>query len=110
MLIVTTENISGRRIEKVIGLVFGVSVRSRNAIGDWLGGFKTILGGKQSGYADMITQNRIDAMKDMIEHAKQHGANAIIMSRFDSNEFGGGRGHALSEVIAYGTAVIVREE
>lgn len=109
MLIVTTENVPGHQIERTIGLVFGVSVRSRSAIGDWLGGFKTIFGGQQAGYADMINQNRIDAMKDMVEHAKQHGANGVIAARFDSNEFGGGRGHAMSEVVAYGTAVVLRK-
>lgn len=109
MLIVTTENVPGYEIERTIGLVFGVSVRSRSAVGDWLGGFKTILGGKQDGYEEMINQNRVDAMKDMVEHAKQHGANGIIAARFDSNEFGGGRGHAMSEVVAYGTAVVLRK-
>lgn len=110
MIIVTTENIQGAKIERVVGLVFGVSVRSRNVIGDWLGNFKATFGGKQPGYAAMITENRIDAMKDMIEHAEQHGANAIIAVRFDSNEFGGGRGHAMSEVVCYGTAAVVRND
>ncbi len=110
MIIVTTETVQGMRIQKVIGLVFGVSVRSRNVIGDMMGNFKAMFGGKQAGYASMITDNRIDAMQDMIAHAKEHGANAVIVSRFDSNEFGGGKGHAMSEVVCYGTAVILHPE
>jgi uncharacterized protein YbjQ (UPF0145 family) len=110
MLIVTTENVRGYRVAKVIGLVFGVSVRSRSFFGDMLGSIKAALGGRQAGYVKMISENRTEAVKDMIWHAERVGANAIVMARFDSNEFGAGRGHAMNEVVAYGTAVVLKEE
>ena len=109
MLIVTTENVPGYKTDEVIGLVFGVSVRGRNFIGDMLGSIKAALGGRQAGYVKMITENRSEAVKDMIWHAEKMGANAIVMARFDSNEFGAGRGHAMNEVVAYGTAVVIRK-
>ncbi len=105
LLVSTTENISGYRITEVLGTVFGVSVRSRSIVGNFLGNLRATLGGSQEGYVKMVIQSREEAMDKMVMQAKDIGANAIIMMRFDSGEFDAGQGQAMNEVIAYGTAV-----
>ncbi len=104
-LISTTESVSGYRVTEVLGTVFGVSVRSRSIVGNFLGNLRAAIGGSQEGYVKMVTQSREEAINKMAEQAKNIGANAIIMMRFDSGEFDAGQGQAMNEVIAYGTAV-----
>ncbi len=108
-LIVTTESIPGYRVTGILGTVFGVSVRSRSIVGNFLGNLSAILGGSQEGYVKMVTQSREDAIERMAAQAKSIGANAIIMMRFDSGEFDAGQGQAMNEVIAYGTAVKIEQ-
>ncbi len=107
LMITTTEQIVGFKIVKVIGAVFGVSVRSRSAAGNWMGNIRAMFGGSQTGYAKMIAQNRQDAIENMVQHAKDLGANAIIIMRFDSSQFDSGKGEAMNETTAYGTAVVI---
>lgn len=109
MLVATTENVPGYRVTKFNGAVFGVSVRSRSAFGNWLGGMKAAMGGHQGGYATMIEDARREAIADMIRSAEEIGANAVVMMRFDTSEFGAGKGQAMNEVVAYGTAVFVEK-
>jgi len=107
MIVVTTEAIPGYRVTKTIGAVFGVSVRSRNALGNMAGNLRAIFGGSQDGFANMITQTRDQALENMIKHARSLSANAVIMMRFDSSQFDIGQGASMNEVTAYGTAVVV---
>ena len=109
VLVVTTENVPGYRVVKVIGAVFGVSVRSRNVLGNALGSIRAVFGGHQGGYAKLVSANRDAAVVDMIAQAASAGANAIVMTRFDSGEFAAGRGQAMNEVVAYGTAVVLEK-
>lgn len=106
MLVVTTENIAGHRIDRVLGQVFGVTVRSRGIGGNIAASFRSIFGGEIKEYTEMIEDARKAAIDRMINNAHAMGANAIVMMRFDSGEIG----QNMSEIVAYGTAVIVDRE
>lgn len=110
MIVVTTEHVPGYRVERTIGIVSGASVRSRNFLGDMLGSLKSAFGGRQEGYTRMVNENREDALEILKKNAAALGANAIVAARFDSNNLGGGDMDALSEVVAYGTAVVLTKE
>ncbi|WP_308165068.1 heavy metal-binding domain-containing protein [Acidithiobacillus ferrooxidans] len=82
-------------------------MRSRNIVGNFLGGVHAIFGGKQAEYLKMIAQTRDDALEQLAEHARSLGVNAVLKMLFDSGEFDIGQGQAMNEVTAYGTAVVV---
>lgn len=105
MIIVTTEQIPNYRIKEVKGTVFGLTVRSRGIGSDFLASLKGIVGGEISEYTGMLEEARKQAMHRLVMNAKKWGANAIIMLRFDSGEIG----QNMSEIVAYGTAVIVEK-
>jgi len=105
MIIVTTENIHGYQMEKVIGQVFGLVVRSRGIGGNITAAFRSLAGGEIKEYTEMLEDARKNAIDRMVQNAHGMGANAIVMMRFDSSEIG----QTMSEIIAYGTAVVVRE-
>lgn len=107
VLILTINDCPGMRIVRVIGPVYGTGVRSRNIVGNFLGGVRAVFGGKQTGYLKMIAQTRDNALEQLTEHARSLGANAVLGMRFDSGEFDAGQGQAMNEVTAYGTAVVV---
>ena len=105
ILITTSSSLEGYRVKKQLGLVRGITVRSRSIIGNIAGGFMTIFGGRSSIYTELCENSREEAYQLMISHAKEMGANAIINMRYESNEVMSG----LTEVLAYGTAVAVEE-
>lgn len=105
MLAVTTENIEGYKIVEVKGSVFGLIVRSRGLGGDIMAGLKSLVGGEIKQYTSMLEDSRKEALDRMIKNAHQMGANAIIMMRYDSGEIG----KNMSEIVAYGTAVVVEK-
>ncbi|SFL23185.1 Uncharacterized conserved protein YbjQ, UPF0145 family [Paenibacillus sp. 1_12] len=105
MLVVTTENISGYRINQVLGHTFGVIVRSRGLGGNITASIRSLFGGEIKEYTEMIEDARKSAIDRMIQNAHSMGANAIVMMRFDSGEIG----QTMSEIVAYGTAVIVEK-
>ncbi len=105
MLIVTTENIANYKIIETKGPVFGITVRARGVGKDIVASFKGLLGGEISQYTEMLEDARKQAIDRMVENARAMGANAVTMMRFDSGEIG----QNMSEIIAYGTAVIVEE-
>ena len=104
MLVATTNDLAGYRIVRHVGLVRGITVRSRSVLGNLAGGIQSIFGGKLSVYVDLAETARQEALDHMIEHATQAGANAIIAMHYDANEIMDG----ITEVLAYGTAVIVQ--
>ena len=104
-LITTSTSLEGYRITKQLGLVRGITVRSRSIVGNLSGGFMAIFGGKSTIYTELCENAREEALQLMIVHAQQLGANAIISMRYDANEVMNG----LTEVLAYGTAVEVEE-
>lgn len=105
MIIVTTENVPNYKTVEVKGPVFGLTVRARGIGNDILAGLKGLIGGEVSQYTEMLEDARKHALDRMVKNAQLMGANAIIMMRFDSGEIG----NNMSEIVAYGTAVIVEE-
>ena len=103
MLIVTTNDAPGYRVVRTLGLVRGITVRSRNAISDMVGGLQSMLGGRVETYVRLAETSRAEALQEMVEHARAMGANAVIGMRYEANEIMEG----VTEVLAYGTAVEV---
>jgi uncharacterized protein YbjQ (UPF0145 family) len=99
MLVSTTFDIPGHRIVRHVGLARGITVRSRNALGNIAGGFQSIFGGKLSVFVSLAETARQEAY----EHMCQHAAEAIVGMRYDANEIMEG----ITEVLAYGTGVVV---
>jgi uncharacterized protein YbjQ (UPF0145 family) len=103
MLVVTTENVAGHRVRETKGQVFGVVVRSRGLGGNIMAGLRSLAGGEIIEYTQMLEEARRHAVDRMVKNATLMHANAIVMMRFDSSEIG----QTMSEIVAYGTAVII---
>ncbi len=103
MLIVTTNDVPGYRVTQTLGLVRGITVRSRNVISDAIGGLQSMLGGRVGAYVKLAEASRAEALQELIAHAEGMGANAVIAMRYEANEIMEG----VTEVLAYGTAVTV---
>jgi uncharacterized protein YbjQ (UPF0145 family) len=103
MIIVTTENISGYKVKEVKGEVFGLVVRSRGLGGNIMASLRSMFGGEIHEYTSMLEDARKQAIDRLVANAAAMGANAVVMMRFDSSEIG----QYMSEVVAYGTAVII---
>jgi len=99
----TAFSISGYRIVKELGIVRGLTVRTRGIGGRFQAGVSAIVGGKVDAFIDMCEQARSEALQHMIDHARAMGANAVIGMRYDTTEIAEG----MDEVLAYGTAVVV---
>ncbi len=106
IIIVTTENVANHKVKEVLGPVFGLTVRARGIGKDIVASLKGLVGGEINQYTEMLEDARKQAMDRMVESARAMGANAIIMMRFDSGEIG----QNMSEIVAYGTAVIIEKE
>ena len=104
-LITTANNLEGYHIIKHLGVVRGITVRSRSLLGNIGGGVQSLFGGKLSIYVELCEKTRAEAYQLMIQHANEQGANAIINMRYDANEVMQG----ITEVLAYGTAVVVEK-
>jgi uncharacterized protein YbjQ (UPF0145 family) len=105
-LITTATSLEGYKIVKHLGVVRGITVRSRSVLGNLAGGLQSIFGGKLSIYVELCEKARQEAFEYLIQHADYAGANAIIGMRYDANEVMDG----ITEVLAYGTAVVVEKE
>jgi uncharacterized protein YbjQ (UPF0145 family) len=103
MLVVTTENVAGHRVRETKGQVFGVVVRSRGLGGNIMAGLRSLAGGEIVEYTQMLEEARRHAVDRMVKNATLMHANAVVMMRFDSSEMG----QTMSEVVAYGTAVVI---
>ncbi|MFC1543619.1 YbjQ family protein [Candidatus Neomarinimicrobiota bacterium] len=102
----TSFDIQGHRIIKVLGVVRGITVRSRSIFGTFGGFLQTIVGGNITLFTKLCEDTRTEAFKMMAEHAEELGANGIIAIRYDAAEVMGG----VTEVLCYGTAVVVEQE
>ena len=102
-LVTTTFDLPGHRTVRTLGLVRGVIVRSRSVVGNIGAALQSLVGGNITLYTELAENAREDAYRLMIEHAAERGANAIVGVRYDANEIADG----ITEVLAYGTAVIV---
>ena len=105
MLVSTLENVPGKRVVKVIGLVKGNTVRARHLGHDLMAGLKNVVGGEIDDYTKMIAESREQAVDRMIAQARQNGANAVVGVRFATCEM---MEHA-AEILAYGTAVLLED-
>ena len=103
MLVTTTNDIEGHRIARYLGLVRGLTVRSRSVIGNIGAGIQSLFGGNITIYTDLAEKAREEAFNLMVQHAASAGANAVVAMRYDANEIADG----ITEVLAYGTAVTV---
>lgn len=104
VLVSTMNDLPGYTAEKVFGEVFGLTVRSRDFGSNFTASFRSLGGGEVPEYTQMLAESRHVAVMRMCQMAHQMGANAILAMRFDCNEIA----QTMSEVAAYGTAVIVR--
>jgi uncharacterized protein YbjQ (UPF0145 family) len=104
-LVTTAFTLDGYRIVKNIGIVRGITVRSRSIIGNIGAGIQTLFGGNISLLQELCERTRQDAYVILMQHASAMGANAIIGMRYDANEVLSG----VTEVLAYGTAVVVEK-
>jgi uncharacterized protein YbjQ (UPF0145 family) len=102
-MVTTAFELPGYRIVQNLGVVRGIVVRSRNIISNIGASLQTIVGGNIKAWTQLCEQTRADAFDIMIQHASELGANAIIAARYDANEIGSNA----TEVLAYGTAVVV---
>jgi len=103
MMTTTTPFIAGWRVSETKGQVFGLVVRSRGLAGNLAAGLRSIVGGEIHEYTELLEDTRRQAVDRMVQNAALMGANAILSMRFDSSEIG----QTMSEIVAYGTAVVV---
>jgi uncharacterized protein YbjQ (UPF0145 family) len=103
LIIVTTPFVSGYRVTRVIGLTFGLIVRSRGLGQNVWAFFRALGGGEIKVYTRLLETVRHQAMERLAAHAKSLGANAVVGAGFDTSEIGG----IMTEVLAFGTAVVV---
>lgn len=102
-MVTTALEIPGYKITKNLGLVRGIIVRSRSIFGNIGAAFQSLAGGNITIYTELCEKTRNDAYELMMQHAQELGGNAIISMRYESNEVMQG----VTEVLAYGTAVVV---
>jgi uncharacterized protein YbjQ (UPF0145 family) len=102
-MVTSTNELPGYRIVRNFGIVRGITVRSRSVLGNLAAGIQTIVGGNISVLTELCEKARDEAYEILLQHAAQHGANAIVCMRYDANEVMQG----VTEVLAYGTAVQV---
>ena len=103
MIVVTTEQIEGKKVTETLGLVKGSTIRARHIGRDIMAGLRNVVGGEIKDYTVMLAQAREESLGRMIEQAEKMGANAIICTRFVTSMVMGGA----AEMVAYGTAVKV---
>jgi len=101
-MITTANELAGYRITKSLGVVRGITVRSRSVVGNVIGGIQSLFGGNITVYTELCEQAREETFNLMRQHAQSMRANAIIAVRYDATEVMAG----LTEVLCYGTAVI----
>jgi uncharacterized protein YbjQ (UPF0145 family) len=105
-MVTTAQELPGYRIVRSLGVVRGVTVRSRSVVGNFAAGLQTLFGGNISILTSLCEHARGEAFDLMIQHAAELGANAIVGARYDATEIMTGA----TEVLAYGTAVVVEAE
>ena len=104
MIVTTTEHISGTKVVRTLGQVFGLTVRSRSIGGNIAALLKSLAGGEIRSYVKLNEDSRRQAIDRMVQNAAVMGANAVTMMRFDSSEMGAG----MTEIVAYGTARVLK--
>lgn len=103
--VTTTFGFEGYKITRYLGLVRGVTVRSRSVVGNFVGSLQTLVGGNITVYTELCEHARQEAFQLLMEHAREMGANAVVGMRYDANDVMDG----VTEVLAYGTAVVIEK-
>ncbi len=104
--VTTAFGFDGYHVISNSGIVRGITVRSRSIVGNFVGGLQTLVGGNIQVYTELCEHARAEAFELMVQHARQMGANAIIGMRYDANDVMDG----VTEVLAYGTAVVIEKD
>ncbi len=104
-MVTTAFTIDGYRVLRNLGIVRGITVRSRSIVGSFAAGLQTLVGGNITLYTELCEKSREEAFELMLQHAAALGANAVVGMRYDANEVMQG----VTEVLAYGTAVVVEK-
>jgi uncharacterized protein YbjQ (UPF0145 family) len=105
-MVTTANSLDGHRVKQSLGVVRGIVVRSRSLIGNIGAAFQSLKGGNISIFTKLCEQTRQEAFTIMLQHAAQIGANAVVAMRYDATELSDG----ITEVLAYGTAVVVEPD
>ena len=103
MIVATTPFVAGHRVSETKGQAFGLVVRSRGLAGNFTAGLRSLVGGEITEYTELLEDTRRQAIDRLVKNASLMGANAVISMRFDSS----GLANTMSEIVAYGTAVIL---
>ena len=103
LMLLTSNYAPGYKVDRALGMVYGITVRSRGLGGNLMAGLRSIGGGEINEYTEMAHQARQQALDRLADHAKSMGANAVISVMFDSTEIG----NTMDEIIAFGTAVVI---
>jgi len=103
MILINTEEIPGKPIQEMYGLVSGSTIRAKHAGRDFMAGLKNFVGGELKGYTELMEESRAEALERIISSAREMGANAIVNIRFSTSSIAGGA----AEIYIYGTAVRV---
>jgi len=106
ILISTMPEVSGRKVEQVMGLVRGNTIRARHLGKDIIAGLRTIIGGEITEYTKLMAESREQALDRLADQAQQLGANAVLSVRFSTSTVLGGA----AELLAYGTAVVLEDQ
>lgn len=106
MMVVTSEDIAGKKVVKTLGLVRGNTVRARHIGKDIMAGLRNVVGGEVHEYAKLMAESREQTLDRMVAEANSLGANAVIATRFTTSVMMGGA----AELLAVGTAVVVEDE
>jgi uncharacterized protein YbjQ (UPF0145 family) len=106
MIVATTPYIAGYRVVETKGQSFGLVVRSRGFAGNLTAGLRSLVGGEIHEYTELLEDTRRQAIDRLVQNATLMGANAVLSMRFDSSELAG----TMSEIVAYGTAVVVEPD
>jgi uncharacterized protein YbjQ (UPF0145 family) len=101
--VTTSNHFDGYKVTKTLGVVRGITVRSRSVFGSLGASIQTLFGGNITLYTELAEASRKEAYEIMISHAARVGANAVLAMRYDATELASG----VTEVIAYGTAVVI---
>jgi uncharacterized protein YbjQ (UPF0145 family) len=105
MLVTTSTSLEGYKVTEQLGIIRGITVRSRGLGGNIVGALESVMGGRNNTYTELCETAREEAYQLLMQHAQQRGANAVINMRYDANEVLQG----ITEVLAYGTAVVVEK-
>ena len=103
MIVATTPFVAGHRVSETKGQAFGLVVRSRGLAGNFTAGLRSLVGGEITEYTELLEDTRRQAIDRLVKNASLMGANAVISMRFDSS----GLANTMSEIVAYGTAVVL---